>query len=245
MKNFEKYLTELSVSLQYHDELNPKLWNNFKLDPVIRKKLLQFAAVWQKFANIPDECIQDIILVGGNANYNYTSFSDIDVHLFIDKSKVIPGVKADSEFLSDYLKDKKLLWTMTYPLVRIKGLPLEPYAQGLDETFPPGQGVFSLKNNKWLQKPVKEKHDWQHDKRLEHKVEEYIKMIDRVIEKKMPAEAMEAIKKKIVQGRRDGIKANGEFAFENLVFKELRNQAYLQKMTDYINTGFQKNLSLD
>jgi hypothetical protein len=69
MKSFYSYLEELKISLQYHDELNPKLWNGNKLKSEVRVKLLKFADTWADYASIPKNLIQDIIMVGGNVNY--------------------------------------------------------------------------------------------------------------------------------------------------------------------------------
>jgi len=70
MKPFYAYLEELKISLQYHDELNPKLWDDKKLKPEVRTALLKFADTWADYASIPKNLIQDIIMVGGNVNYN-------------------------------------------------------------------------------------------------------------------------------------------------------------------------------
>ncbi len=104
MKPFYSYLEELKISLQYHDELNPKLWNGNKLKPEVRTKLLKFADTWADYASIPKNLIQDVIMVGGNVNYNYTDKSDIDVHLIIDRNKL-----GERKLVDDYLQSKKVL----------------------------------------------------------------------------------------------------------------------------------------
>ena len=56
-----KTLNELKLQLQYHKELNPKLWNDFELKPEVRAKLLQFAEVWREFAKIPKSAVKEVI----------------------------------------------------------------------------------------------------------------------------------------------------------------------------------------
>ena len=81
---------ELDLTLQYHDELNPKIWvDEDKLKPIVREHLLKIAKVWAKTAKIEDDAIEDIIITGGNVNYNYTKQSDIDIHLVVDMKKTI------------------------------------------------------------------------------------------------------------------------------------------------------------
>jgi hypothetical protein len=44
--------------------------------------------------------------------------------------------------------------------------------------------------------------------------------------------------------RNAAISKGGEFSFENLVYKELRNQGYLDKLSVYAKTRQDKKLSL-
>ena len=85
MKPFLKYLTEEDLTLEYHDTLNPKIWDGDDLKPEVQAKLLQIAKKWAVFAKIPDFAVTDIILVGGNANYNWTKFSDLDLHVVVNR----------------------------------------------------------------------------------------------------------------------------------------------------------------
>ena len=42
------------------------------MKPEVRQGLVRIAEEWAEFANIPSGAIIDVVLVGGNANYNYT-----------------------------------------------------------------------------------------------------------------------------------------------------------------------------
>ena len=86
------------TTLELHKDLNPKLWRCTplskdicppgKLDQEIKNKLISLAYYWAEYAKLDKNIIKDIILTGGNANYNYTDSSDLDVHLLIDKDKI-------------------------------------------------------------------------------------------------------------------------------------------------------------
>jgi len=232
---------DVQIKLQYHDRLNPKIWQlNNKLRPEIRQKLLQFGKTWQTFAGIPNSAVTDVILTGGNANYNYTPFSDLDVHLLVDKSKLTMfGAKLD-----DQMQAKKQLWTLTHD-VKVLGYPLEPYAQDNTSKFPKGQGVYSLKRDAWIQEPVFETGiDFKNDPRLKQKVQHYMDLIDDIIKHHMSQAAVDALKTKLRNMRSAAIAKGGEFSFENLVFKELRNQGYLDKLNAYEKSRQDKKLSL-
>jgi len=71
-----------------------------------------------------------------------------------------------------------------------------------------------------------------------------MKLIDHIIDAKMDDAAVNDLKTKIREMRAASIAAGGEFSFENLVFKELRNRGYLDKLNDYQLSKKDKELSL-
>jgi hypothetical protein len=83
-----KTYRDLKLTLRYHNQLNPKFWVGESIKPEVREALLRIAEEWAQFAKIPTSAIQDIILVGGNANYNYTKYSDLDLHLLVRKEEI-------------------------------------------------------------------------------------------------------------------------------------------------------------
>jgi len=237
--NYAKYITELKLQLQYHSELNPKLWDDFQLKSQVRDKLLQFAETWREFAKIPKSAVKEVIMLGGNANYNYTDLSDIDVHLVVDKSEIAK----DNPLLDDYLQDKKQMWTMAHKIT-ILGYGLEPYAQDQSVAYPKNQGVYSLTNDEWIVKPVFIGDEMIKDPYLKKKVKFYMHMIDDMIKNHVDIDSVKHFKEKLRDMRGAAIKRGGEFSFENLVFKELRNQGYLDKLSAYQRTNQDQALSL-
>jgi hypothetical protein len=238
-KTFKEHLEEASsLTLQYHNELNQKLWDKDMLKQEVKDKLLQIGKTWAEFAQIPEEAIVDIIMVGGNANFNYTDYSDIDVHILIDKEKM-PDCP---DLLDDYLKDKKQLWAQIHDIT-VYGHDVELYAQGKDDPTPTGQGVFSLVNNDWVQQPKQEKVDLE-DPLIKNKVDYFTQKIDNLISSNAEDESFEKMKDKIKNMRNSSLKKSGENSIENLIFKELRNLGYLDKMNNYIKSREDESLSL-
>lgn len=231
----------IKLSLQYHEELNPKLWDKHKLKEDVRQKLLEIAKKWQEFAKIPDSAVHDIVITGGNVNHNYTDLSDIDVHFLID-TKPIP-IK-DPELLEDYMKAKKDLWAKNHD-IKVKGYPIELYAQDINKETPTSQGVFSILNNSWVVEPENLHLNFDNDFNLRAKVREHMRKIDSVLDNNESLESAKTVKRKITELRGESIKKSGEFAIPNLVFKELRNNGYLQKISDYIKEREDKQLSLE
>lgn len=239
MKSFQS----LRLTLRYHKKLNIKFWDEYEdisfLRPEVRDKLLQIGYRWADFAKIPPEAIRDIILVGGNANYNYTRFSDLDLHLVVDKTQI-----ADCpELLDDYLRDKKKLWALVHD-IKIYSHPVELYAQDENDPLPANQGVYSVMDNEWVMEPRRAEVNLS-DPLLLRKVRAMVEKIDDLIENEADdPDVLRKLQKRIRDMRASAIQQGGEFALENLVFKELRNRGYLDKLSNHIKHLEDTNLSL-
>ena len=139
------------LTLKFRDKLNSIFWEGKFLKPVVRNALMRFGKSFAEYVDLPEESIIDIILLGGNAGYNYTKYSDLDVHLVINPS-FVPD--CDPEFIDDYYKDKKTLWELTHD-VKIFGVKAEPYIERPNIVRKKSQGVYSILKNKCIQEPEK------------------------------------------------------------------------------------------
>jgi len=235
---FGDYLKEGLSTLEYHQELNPELWDGNDLKQEVKDKLIEIGKTWVEWANIPIEAVKDLILVGGNANFNYTPKSDIDVHILIDVDE-IPNCP---DFIDDYLKDKKQLWSLTHD-IKVHGHDVEVYAQDMNDGFVQDQGVYSLTKDEWLVEPTHKEVSLD-DPHVSKKVQDYIGQIDALIASNAEDESFEKLKDKFKNMRQSDIKKAGEFSHGNLIFKELRNLGYLDRMNDYIKSKQDERLSL-
>lgn len=234
-----KTLSNFKLTLRYHKKLNPKIWNDTSLKPEVESKLKLIASKWAKYANIPNGAIEDIILVGGNANFNYTRYSDIDLHLVVNKQRIANC----PDLLDDYLRDKKQLWSLTHD-IEIYGHNVELYAQSIDDPYPKGQGVYSIKKKMWLVEPNKENMVFKKDTFLAKKIKSMMDQIDYLIDNNADEEEFKKLKEKLRNMRAAAIQRGGEFSFENLVFKDLRNRGYLDKISKYIRQSEDERLSI-
>jgi hypothetical protein len=237
MKTYRGFFGE-SVSFQIHDKLNPTFWDGEMLRPKVRSQLKRIAVAWIDYVGLERGSVEDILLLGGNAGYNYTKYSDLDLHVVIDQTK-----SKCPDLLSDYYKDKKQLWTLTHD-IKIYGHAVEPYVEESGKKRRKNQGVYSIKNNKWIITPGKFTGDVDKDL-LKSKVSDMIGKIDSVIKYANNPSVLENLLKKIRDMRNSGLDKSGEFAFENLVFKELRNKGYIDKLADHIIKLQDKSLTLE
>ena len=72
-------------SFVMRNTLNSKIWKSEdKIDPKIRKQLLKIADDFVEFLDIPWVEVIDVTLTGSLANYNWSEYSDIDLHIIFN-----------------------------------------------------------------------------------------------------------------------------------------------------------------
>jgi len=151
------------------------LWDeNGELDPAVRKRLLTIAMDFYDSLNI-ETLLKDIIVVGSNAGYNWSKYSDIDLHLLMDFSEI----NDDTDLLKNYFSAKKITWSSQHNIT-IRGYEVELYVQSTDDQDA-SDGVYSLVKNEWLQIP-KAKDIKLNKKLITHQAAKVINLIDRYIE---------------------------------------------------------------
>ena len=226
------------MTLRFKEVLNPSFWIGDSLKPEVREALMKFAKAFADYVDLDDRAITDILLLGGNAGYNYTPFSDLDIHLVVDP-QYIPDCNPD--LLDEFYMDKKTLWELTHD-VKIYGVKAEPYIERPGVSRKKSQGVYSLLRQSWVQKP--EKFSGELDQgELEKKVNNFKHRIDTLIKSEDP-DALRGIVKQLRGARSSSLLKYGEYGFENMVFKELRNSGYIDKIRSAVVNLKSKSLSL-
>lgn len=226
---------ELDESEQFatvNKELNPKIWQGSRLDGKVRLKLLEIARAFVDFVGI-DLDVEDYTITGSNANYTWTEYSDLDLHV------IIPGEPSDEQ--RELFNAKKALWGEQHTIT-IKGLPVECYVQGSSEPHH-STGVFSVLNNEWIVEPKKVKPEID-DAAIEAKKDAILAAIEHALLSK-DLEKIRAVKDKITKMRKAGLERAGEWSVENLVFKILRNLGLIDQITDKIRELEDQELSLE
>ena len=232
------------TSIKLNDELNPLLWENingeYKLKPDIRKKLLLNAKIFIDFADLSGFKFDDITLTGSMANFNYSTNSDIDIHIIMDYNQI----SDDNDFVKEYFGLKKDLWNNNLP-IKIFEHDVEIYVQDKNQEHT-STGVYSIYLDKWLIKPIKKIVNIDADK-LREKSSFFMNEIDKLKDYKDINNFMKkysALKSKIKKYRQTGLDTGGEFSIENLTFKLLRNNGYLDKMNKLKKDLITNELSL-
>lgn len=223
---------DFKTKLEYHHQLNPALWDKDSLKKEVKDKLDIIADEFLKELDITDIKVKDIVLTGSNTNYNWTELSDVDMH-FILKD----GLDMDK------MNAIKSLWNEKHD-VTIKGFSVEVYVEDSSVNQSDDAGLYSLKHNKWLREPKFENIKFDYDK-IKEKSEKWMKKIDKVINSsKNELDKAVKIFDKIKSSRHAALAKGGEFCMENLVFKSLRNNKYIDKLASYIARMKDEKLSL-
>lgn len=212
--------------------LNPKIWNDGELDLEVAAKLEDIAQAFEEFIGI-DLDVVDYTITGSNANYTWTEYSDLDLHL------IIPGTPSEEQ--RELFNAKKALWGEQHNIT-IKGLPVECYVQGEDEPHH-STGVYSLNKGKWLVEPKKVKPSID-DAAIEAKKDAILHDIEAALLSK-DLNKLRAVKDKITKMRKAGLERAGEWSVENLVFKILRNLGLIDEITEKIRELEDQELSLE
>ena len=150
MNNFQKILDSFTVK----DTLNPKIWENPKnpkesvMIPKVRKALIRIAEEFIDFLG-EDVFVEDIVLTGSLANFNWSEYSDFDLHVSVD----LLQHGDQSDLYKELYNLKKQVFNDKHD-IRIFGYDVELYAQDTDEEHY-SSGVYSVMNNEWVNKPKK------------------------------------------------------------------------------------------
>jgi hypothetical protein len=206
----------------YNNTLNPAVWNEDEtIKPEVSQMILEVAKNFYKDTELTPP-IRDILMLGSSANYNWTKTSDIDIHVSIDFSEL----KMPVDDAKNYTNALKSAWNSLHD-IHIKKHNVELYIQNIDHKTH-ALGIYSLIQNKWIIKPNKQLIKLDNDL-IQQKYSDLKTKIDIAIKSK-DIETIKSVLKDIYDMRQAGLDAFGEFSTENIVFKLLRINDYIQKL---------------
>jgi len=231
----------ISESRFYNRTLHTKFWKDKKFNSGIREKLVKIA--YNVARNSDVVSIDDIQLTGSLANYNYTKYSDLDVHILTD----FESINSDTSLVKAALDGKRFIWNLRHE-IKMHGHEVEIYFQDTNEPHI-ASGLYSLLNKDWITVPKYDPPEVD-PKDVDRKASTIVHDIDKVIQGIEDADTPEdaedyykkasSLKSKIGNMRRSGLKREGEFSVENLAFKELRNGGAIGRLINAISKSYGK-----
>jgi len=238
-KEDEKIVKSFEPKDSLSDQIFEGSDGKFSMRDDIRKSLIKISDDFIETLGV-DFFIHDIVLTGSLSNYNWSQFSDVDLHILIDFEES----KYPATLLKEFFDAKKNVWNEKHD-IKIKGYDVEIYVQDVNEPHV-SSGVYSILHNKWEVEPKEESPNID-DRMIIQKGEEYMKMIDKLVKngnKKNVLLKIEELRKKIKTFRQSGLEQGGEYSYENLTFKLLRRNGYIEKLLKLKTDITDKKLSI-
>jgi len=231
-------------SFEVKEELSPDVWQDddfIKKD--VKKNLKKIAEDFLDSLDVKNSLIDDIIITGSGANYNWSKFSDVDLHILLDFSKI----DENTDLVKKMFDKAKFEWNKTHD-INIGDHEVEIYAQDSNEPHV-SSGIYSILDDKWVKKPNKLQVTLEKDD-IKTKAAKLMEEIDEIEQnsERNPGNTYDSVislKKKLGKMRKCGLEKGGEFSVENLAFKVLRRNGYLEKLNDLKLKAYDDLLSLE
>lgn len=234
---------------EMQERLSTALFNDDKqMLPEVREQLLKIAADFYESTGFTAP-IQDIILTGSMANYNYHDGSDIDVHILI----VFSDENEDIVLVTTAANALRWKWNQQHNIT-IAGHEVELYIQDANEPHT-ASGQYSLQANKWLVEPTRHSISTSESDVLV-KVNDIMLAVNKLedsIDAATTAGALttvlaelDELRYKALHLRRDAFaEGEDEFSVGNLAFKELRNNGTIERLLDLETALYDKLHSIE
>jgi predicted nucleotidyltransferase len=240
--------SDIIKSFESQDELNSKIWekkgNSYSMKPEVRKKLLETSNIFIDFLGV-EILVTDIIMIGSLVNYNWSKYSDIDLHIVVNFNQFPTNAQ---DLYVEFFDLKKVIFNQKHN-IKMFGYDVECFVQSESETTF-SSGIYSILYDMWVNEPKKLDKTNIDKELIKEKAKQWMRIIDGVvdnIEDEDPEEIKSIVKKykeKLKNFRNCGLEKGGEMAIENLVFKLLRRNGYIEKLYDLPTEIIDKKLSM-
>jgi len=251
MNKWKKFLDEIVEpenvqikGISVKETLDPVIWDNNQLKGYIAEHLYKIAKNFFISLEIDWEFVQDVTFTGSLANYNWSTYSDIDLHILVDFS----DIDTNKKLVRDFFKNATMIWNKVHNIT-VKGHEVELYVQDSREPHH-STGVYSIKYDQWKKTPSKYNPEID-ETSVRKKAAKFMNDIDDVYDLyaeknfKDAHEQAEKLRAKLRKFRQGGLEKGGEYSIENLVFKVLRRNDYLYKLSSLKIMSYDKMMSVN
>jgi hypothetical protein len=240
-------LEEIEVDqsgFEVHDALEPEIWQEQKLNPEIAEALREIANDFIEGLEV-DVNLEDLTITGSLANFNWSKYSDVDLHLIVDFSKVDDDVK----LVKSYFDEARMRWNNKHD-IKIKGYDVEIYVENTGEEHI-STGIYSILNEQWTVEPkiTRKDIDFETAKKKAEDVEDRYFRLKALFNNKKYEEVaigVERVKQKIRDMRKVGLESDKmEFSAENIAFKILRRAKILDGLSKLKYNAYDQSMTVD
>jgi len=230
-------------SFEMHPDLQPEIWRNNKMWPEVRARLTAIVEDFIEGLEI-EVPIEDIRLTGSLANYNWSRYSDADVHLVVDFAEI----DEDTQLVKSFFDAARARWNDRHDIT-VYGFEVELYVENAGEAHQ-SSGVYSISNDVWIIEPNPRdiEIDFVTARKKSDDIETQVNLIRWMVEAgklKAVLRSIERVKHKIRRMRQAGLASpQKEFSPENIAFKILRRNDTLARLSDMKFQAYDKKMSL-
>ena len=224
---------ELAEDIEKHEELNQAIFtSDNKLKSEVKDKILEIVDEFLKdFIEVEVKLtVDDIILTGSNASYNYTKDSDLDIHIIADTTEIEETVDLHKVIYDAYRSafNKKFD-------IELNKVPVEIYVETQDTPLV-SNGIYSVLKDAWVKEPTKDSIP-EIDKEAINKAfkpweNRYKSLVNKISDTTDDETEIDEMITKLYDIRQEGLAEEGEYSIGNLVFKEMRNKGYLDNLKE-------------
>ena len=229
-------------SFEKQPELDAKIWQDGALNKNVSKRLTKIANEFLEGLNI-GATMEDLRFTGSLANYNWSKYSDIDLHIVVDFSKI----DENTELVKDFFYGAIWRWNELHDIT-IYGHEVEIFVENVGHVTQ-SAGNYSIMNDEWVVEPNPETVDFDYAtaRKKADAIETEVNLIEKFSENKPESalKSIERLKKKIRKMRQAGLKSpDQEYSAENIAFKILRREETLDKLNDMKYHTYDKILTI-
>jgi len=225
-------------------ELEPHIFRNEIIKPKVRKRLLKIAQDFIENIDVGKTVAPiDIRLTGSLANYNWSKYSDIDLHLIVDFAEI----DEDLQLVKSLFDAVRMNWNNKHN-IKVYGYEVEIYIESIEEQHI-SSGVYSVLDSQWIVEPDPMQVEIDHvtARKKSDDIISQINLIEKfaVQKPKVAMKNIERLRAKVRRLRSAGLKSDkAEFSAENIAFKILRREEALDRLAQMRRTVYDRLMSM-
>ena len=230
-------------TFEMHEELQPEIWHDDRMWPEVRQRLLEISEDFIDGLEIAID-IEDIRLTGSLANYNWSKYSDVDLHIVVDFAQI----DEDTELVKSFFDAVRARWNDIHD-IDVYGFEVEIYLENVGDIHH-SSGVYSVLRDKWVIQPNPRDVDIDFitARKKSDDIETRVNLIQRMVDGdklKASLKSIEMVKEKIRRMRNAGLNSpQREFSPENIAFKILRRNETLDRLSQMKYDVYDRLMSL-
>ena len=223
-------------NIKVNNALNPKLWDeNNKLRTEVREAALRIVEFFLSQMDMPIT-YKDIRILGSNASYNYSPYSDLDIHIVVDFNEL----EGSNSMLRKYFNGVRNGFLNDYD-VKIHGIPVEMYIEDISDP-PKAKGIYSVVDDGWIKFPKQDTNAVEAD--VDSVADVWEARINKLV-KRDSLEDVDTAIRNLYYVRRNSLAQDGEYGKGNQLFKEIRNRGLLDMLRQKKKELISKELSVE